>query len=59
MKANMLAAAHNLKTMPSAYWAKHPKAYALHVETLRQGVRFMEGRAREAEDEARGGSHRS
>lgn len=49
VKANMLAAAHNLKTMPKEYWAKYPDEYALHVETLQQGVRFIERMKREAE----------
>lgn len=55
VKANMLAAAHNLKTVSRTYWAEHPDEYALHVETLRQGVRFIERMAKEAEQDGRAG----
>lgn len=49
IKANTLAAAHNLKTYPKAYWDQHPKAYADHVDMLQRGVRFLERMAKEAE----------
>ena len=57
IKANTLAAAHNLKTYPKAYWDQHPQAYADHVDMLERGVRFLERMAKEAEARRAGTRH--
>ncbi|MEW6048566.1 MAG: hypothetical protein AB1609_19185 [Bacillota bacterium] len=54
VKANTLAAAHNLKTYPRTCWAEHPQAYAEHVDMLRRGVRFLERMATEVGADGRG-----